>query len=1516
MAGETPAPLLPARARRAAHGRLALWLGALLWAAANAPAQDFVATNTLRKDFWDVAGTINAVLATHNTVYVGGDFSYVAPKGRKVASVDVFTGETLSDFPPVLGSAINAITEDGNGGWFIGGNFTKVGGLPRTNLVHMLSDNTVDTNFHPDPNDTVDALARDGDRLYVGGDFTAIGGQARSHIAALDVASGLVSPWAPEADDTVFALLVSGGTVYVGGHFVQHIGGQPRRKIAALDTATGNASGWNPQADGDVHAMGLVEDRLFVGGFFNSIGGALRSGLAALDVNSGIATSWAPATNGQKVTALKVDCNTAYVGGYFTNIAGANRNRVAAIDTQSGLALPWDAKLGLLNDGNSASHILALEVVGNTVYLGGQFSSVDGQARRDLVAVDATSGQLLAWNPGLNGDVSALAVAGRTLLAGSLASPGGVERRNLAAFDALTGRVTDWSPDADGAVSALALSGNMIFAGGSFTNVGGQPRQRIAAIDADSGALVAGWNPGASSDVLALVAANGTLYAGGRFTFLGGLLRRHMAALDANTGQLLTNWTASPDLTVNALALAGGTLYVGGNFGSIGTSNRHHLAALSAATGQVLPWNPDVSDPVHALVASGNLVYAGGEFTSVGGTDRGFLAAIDANGLPTSWSPDADNPVYALAVSGNTIYAGGIFRDLGGQPREGVAAINADGTLLEWNPGVPDANRVFALALSENTLFVAGSGLQFDSSPSILSLAAFPRVGAPIILQPPADQSALSGGDATFTVEAGGQAPLFYQWWFNEVNLPGETNSTLLLTTVQLAQSGSYRVVVSNALGAVTAEAAFKVLEPVAITVQPASQTVGATNSVTLSVSATGSPPLLYQWRLNGVNIPGAVFPTLTLSNVGPASGGSYYAAIANSVGAVNSDIATILVTSQALPFDDKFGSRGTINGASGTGSGSNVDASVQTAEPVHAGKPGGKSVWLSWVAPADGIATFSTRGSSFDTLLAIYSGPKLTNLTAEASDDDRGGFVTSQASFNATNGVEYQIAVDGLAGASGNIVLSWELEAGAEPFPKITAQPLSQTVEPGGNATFVVTAFSPTPMQFQWFFGCREIPGATTDTLTITNVQARQAGSYRVVIVNDSSRLAESLPAALEIGPNPRVRSFEKIEDLFEALSGSTNGFRAASPKSASGLGGEAMLVSMGSIVSQLFNTSPNNPGLRVINECGVIGGHPAWLAFKPAADGKVLVDTIGSTFDTILSIYRSTNDLHTLQTNLGSLFVKCDNNSAPDGVRSLLRFDATAGTVYLAVVDGAGGASGPAQIHWGLGLAPVIVSGGSNFTSRFGSSVTLEAGVANGNPAPTYQWRLNGTNLLGMTGAHLVLNNLRPDQAGTYSVIASNLADIITNVCATLTVDVPLHLESMAWLANRQFACQVMGNAGQFYALQASTNLMDWVTLMTNQLASGHSTFTDPNATRFKQRFYRAMPWVQLSFQLVKTNGQLASRLHGFSGQGLVLETSADLLHWLPLHTNAAPNVSLDYLDLAPTNQPRRFYRSRLEP
>jgi uncharacterized delta-60 repeat protein len=129
-------------------------------------------------------------------------------------------------------------------------------------------------------------------------------------------------------------------------------------------------------------------------------------------------------------------------------------------------------------------------------------------------------------------------------------------------------------------------------------------------------------------------------------------------------------------------------------------------------------------------------------------------------------------------------------------------------------------------------------------------------------------------------------------------------------------------------------------------------------------------------------------------------------------------DYATIKYCSGVPPANDSFGGRIALVGSEPTTSASNDCGSKEPGEPSHAGNLGGRSLWWTWTAPEDGPVLISTCGSSFDTLLSVYTGSAINALTLVASNDN--SFCSgvsntqSQAQFNAVAGTEYQIAVDG----------------------------------------------------------------------------------------------------------------------------------------------------------------------------------------------------------------------------------------------------------------------------------------------------------------------------------------------------------------------------------------------------------------------------------------------------------------------------------------------------------------------
>jgi Ca2+-binding RTX toxin-like protein len=152
----------------------------------------------------------------------------------------------------------------------------------------------------------------------------------------------------------------------------------------------------------------------------------------------------------------------------------------------------------------------------------------------------------------------------------------------------------------------------------------------------------------------------------------------------------------------------------------------------------------------------------------------------------------------------------------------------------------------------------------------------------------------------------------------------------------------------------------------------------------------------------------------------------------------------------------------------SGEVTGSNVGATKEPGEPDHAGNPGGHSVWYSWTAPVDGNVAFTTRGSAFDTLLGVYTGPNVGSLTEIASNDDDpslfGG--ASTVSFAVSNGVTYKVAVDGFSGKAGFIRLRWHPAPANDNFADAESLPSTSSGTATGDA-FGATFEPGEPMRF-----------------------------------------------------------------------------------------------------------------------------------------------------------------------------------------------------------------------------------------------------------------------------------------------------------------------------------------------------------------------------------------------------------------------------------------------------------------
>jgi hypothetical protein len=269
------------------------------------------------------------------------------------------------------------------------------------------------------------------------------------------------------------------------------------------------------------------------------------------------------------------------------------------------------------------------------------------------------------------------------------AKPGHREkvRRSLLAFDVRTGRLLPFHLPLNAAGRALAVSPNKkrLYVGGSFTRVGGKPRDRIAAINLRTGKLVPRFRQGVDSGVRALAATNKTVYVGGFFSRAGGKPRQRLAAF-ARNGRLRP-WSPEADGLVRALVMSPDRrkVVIGGSFGRLDGRRYHALGAVAAGSGQPLPWaSQSDSFPIRndannagiiSLSADANHVYLTG--FNVGNRARPGAfegrAAISPDDGRLVWVNDCHGDSYSSVPIGKVLYSVGHAHDcepIGAFPEE------------------------------------------------------------------------------------------------------------------------------------------------------------------------------------------------------------------------------------------------------------------------------------------------------------------------------------------------------------------------------------------------------------------------------------------------------------------------------------------------------------------------------------------------------------------------------------------------------------------------------------------------------------------------------------------------------------------------------------------------------------------------------------------------------------------------------------------------------------------------------
>lgn len=230
--------------------------------------------------------------------------------------------------------------------------------------------------------------------------------------------------------------------------------------------------------------------------------------------------------------------------------------------------------------------------------------------------------------------------------------------------------------------------------------------------------------------------------------------------------------------------------------------------------------------------------------------------------------------------------------------------ISQKGAYSLSNFGIADVGIPAAGATGARTATSATADVSFGVAIALRSVDGVAGGGggtAPTITTQPQAQSVTSGSTATFGVVAAGTAPLTYQWLRNGTAISGATSASYTTSALTTADTGTtFSVTVTNASGSVTSSVATLTVSASAtapsITTQPTAQTVTVGTPVTLTVVASGTAPLTYQWRKGGVAISGATAATYTISAAASGDAGSYDVVVTNSAGSATSTAAVLTV--------------------------------------------------------------------------------------------------------------------------------------------------------------------------------------------------------------------------------------------------------------------------------------------------------------------------------------------------------------------------------------------------------------------------------------------------------------------------------------------------------------------------------------------------------------------------------------------------------------------------------------------
>jgi uncharacterized delta-60 repeat protein len=688
-------------------------------------------------------------------IYLGGEFTTYDGVTRNRLAVITSTGSLASQtFNGGVNAAVRALRLDNQASTlYIAGNFTIAGGATRNYFAQFSTFSGAvggtDLGFNA-PVRTFDfstSASYSSDKVwYIGGDFTMVGSVPRGRLACFKssysgklILDGEYNFW---LDAPCRKIVVSGSTkVLVGGDFTT-VNGQWRSRFAEMSlissssaSSSSSSSYWDllvgygeTGPDGPVYTLGLdSESRPILGGAFAGFQSVGRNACLRLYGDAG---SQPPATPAS-ASALTLSDTQIYVAWSSSAFASAYTVEGSSDGTAGWTVLYNGASTSFTEAGLSAGSQRFYRIRASNY--NGPGSSTASVSATTNTAAWAGSGSLHnSLPPGsINGAVSAIfrQPDGKIMIAGSFTSVLGNPRKYIARLLPDLTLDANFNPgtSANSPITQIEPAPNGgVYIFGSFSTVNGVTRNDVARLNS-TGALDTTFNTNTEwtfSDGIR-VQADGKLIVFGNFSTFYGTPRDYIARLNLD-GSIDTSFVGVPDWIIDCAAVQrDGKLLLAGWFRAIsGIPAKNFVRVESNGLPDPSFVGTATSQNISALVSlpSGKH-FAAGSFTSISGVSRQYIARLNENGtLDGTFNPgsstNTSSPLLFPQPNGKLIITGS-FSSVANTTRRKIARLNADGTLdstftAEAGPNSGTINSV--LTMPDGSLLVGGTFTTFGAS--------------------------------------------------------------------------------------------------------------------------------------------------------------------------------------------------------------------------------------------------------------------------------------------------------------------------------------------------------------------------------------------------------------------------------------------------------------------------------------------------------------------------------------------------------------------------------------------------------------------------------------------------------------------------------------------------------------------------------------------------------------------------------------------------------------------------------